>query len=259
MRRAVLPLLLLAACSPDAQLIDGETTLLDAPSALDGIPDDLMVDPAIWFGTAANASRHNAIVALIDGWGNPFCSGSLIRDDVVLTAAHCVDGTGVWGIAGGQNLWSPAGVPVFPGASYTIHPGWNRATLQNDIAVLELATPVPNTVRPLYPAVTQFPLRAADVGRTGEAIGYGNQENGDFGERMHTDVPIIQIDPTVVWTDSSQSGTCYGDSGGALMVRIDGALRIAGVTSFVQFGPQDCNGLAGFTRVDAYTAFLSQF
>lgn len=180
-----------------------------------------------------------------------------MRGNRVLTAAHCADGTGVAFIGIGSDMFA-GGVTVVPVSQVSIHPTWDPATLAGDLAMLTLSRNV-TTVTPIAPATSFHPLRAGDVGRTGEAIGYGDDENGNFGRREHTDVPIIQIDADHVYTDSSQSGVCYGDSGGPLLVRIDGVLRIAGVASFVIPGAQDCTGAAGYTRLDAFTAWLSTF
>lgn len=218
---------------------------------------DLEIDEQIFFGSAATLQRHKGVVSIIDSNGFPFCSGSLVRGNRVLTAAHCADGTGVAFIGIGSDMFA-GGVTVVPVSQVSIHPSWDPNTLTGDLAMLTLSRNV-TTATPLTPATSLHPLRAADVGRTGEAVGYGDDENGNFGRRERTDVPIVQLDAEHVYTDSSQSGVCFGDSGGPLLVRIDGILRIAGVASFVIPGAQDCTGAAGYSRLDAFTPWLSTF
>jgi len=255
-RNSILALLLISCDAEEGNFLQVEDEGLSSlEAALD--TTDLEVEEQIFFGSAATLQRHKGVVAIIDANGFPFCSGSLVRGNRVLTAAHCADGTGVAFIGIGTDMFA-GGVTTVPVSQVSIHPAWNPNTLAGDLAMLTLSRNV-TTATPITPATTLHPLRQADVGRTGEAIGYGDDENFNFGRREHTDVPIVHLDADHVYTDSSQSGVCFGDSGGPLLVRIDGILRIAGVASFVIPGAQDCTGAAGYTRLDAFTSWLSTF
>jgi secreted trypsin-like serine protease len=249
--------MMLFACeAEDAALLQAvDEGFPSAEAAMD--VSGLEIDEQIFFGTTASLQRHKGVVSIIDANGFPFCSGTLVRANRVLTAAHCVDGTGVAFIGIGTDMFA-GGVTTVAVSQVSIHPTWDPNTLRGDLAMLTLSRNVTNAT-PLTPATSLHPLRAADVGRTGEAVGYGDDENGNFGRRERADVPIVQLDPAFVYTDSSRSGVCFGDSGGPLLVRIDGILRIAGVASFVIPGAQDCTGFAGYSRLDAFTPWLSTF
>ena len=69
------------------------------------------------------------------------CGGSIIANKFVVTAAHCVlDAELVWIELGG---FFPGDIKGFnPVKRITVHPGYNRTTFDNDIALLETWRPI---------------------------------------------------------------------------------------------------------------------
>ncbi len=117
---------------------------------------------------APNADGYSGVVGMLMTYSNGdrfVCSGSLLTNGQILTAAHCVS-NGAWrtpnGVAAGlvrtqvlfQNDASnaadesvytlPGGVTAIDVASYNIHAGYSGAVIdQNDIALLTLSEAAP--------------------------------------------------------------------------------------------------------------------
>jgi secreted trypsin-like serine protease len=212
-----------------------------------------------------------------DASGNPLwrCSGTLLSDQLFLTAGHCTEAP-----AAHVEIWFDADVESgrpgngYPnngdvgGTPYT-HPDYNPAAFfVRDVGVVVLDEPFasPNGEYGALPTLDQLDRMKTkrglqDVSFT--AVGYGLQESfpdaaswkeHNVRVRMVAHPQLLQINvpgftgdfSLLLSNNHSTGGTCFGDSGGPNF--LDDSNVVAGVTSFGING--NCAGTGGVFRMD---------
>lgn len=239
----------LAEHSPTARIVGGE-------NAADGA----------WPWVAALANR-----SVSDGFQAHFCGGSLIHPYWVLTAAHCVEdktADELDVILNRLDLTSSEGERIAV-AQIIMHPTYNPATFEGDLALLRLETP--SAIAPVgIPS-------AADVakfapGEEATIMGWGALlEDGGFPEILQiAEVPIVSnqvandspllsgVSDTMLAAGFSEGGTdsCQGDSGGPLVVADGAGWLQAGVVSWGE-GCARPQGYGIYTRVESFSGWIS--
>jgi len=201
--------------------------------------------PDIVGGEEASPGAWPWQVALVAGGATDLlnaqsCGGSLIDEEWVLTASHCVEGSlpdAIDVVAGVHDLANPeAGYQQRSVTQIIMHPGYDPGTVDNDMALLKLSTPVQLGQTTGGITVSLISLVAADVGSldgiTATVTGWGNRSDSgsDFPERLHqVSVPIIsneQCQNLLGITDNMMCAgytaggkdSCQGDSGGPLVI-----------------------------------------
>jgi secreted trypsin-like serine protease len=232
--------------------------------------------PQIVGGSAVKLSAHKNVVGITYfGRRQPECTGSLIAPSYVLTAAHCL-----CGVQGATKHVMIGNDPII-GAGATYYKVISHKAAMSDpcrglksgvdLAVLKLENPVSGVVPhalaedALTNGATQFRIVGfGAVNTAGTLFTYKKQEaavpaisiacNAADDEKYN-----CQQGKEIVAGQRNSPDTCKGDSGGPLLVSINGDgglptstdLRVAGVTSRgVQPSPATCGYGGIYERVD---------
>ncbi|XP_066252003.1 uncharacterized protein [Euwallacea similis] len=221
-------------------------------------------------GSVASRNQFPYQAALVIN-NSGFCGGSIISNQWILTAAHCVDtANSVQVILGAHNPMTTTNEPTqvrLTSSSRVVHNQWNSATLANDVAVLRVSNiPVGNTG---ISAISLAPASSGTfAGSTATVSGWGrtsDSSNAISSELRFVQVPVITnavcqssygsiVQAQHICTSGTGGrGSCNGDSGGPLVI---GGVEVG----VVSFGATRCQAghPSAFARVSHFRAWIQQ-
>lgn len=219
------------------------------PASADG------AQPNIIGGDPAEPSEYPFMAAILDetisgnDYQKQYCGGSLVDDDWVLTAAHCVEDVAAssLAVAVGRNVLSSTAGARRSVAQVVVNPNFgSQSSLSHDAALLRLSSPI-TTIAPIDVAVTADDVFEA-AGTVLTVIGWGTTKaKGQPSypdDLQEVDVPVVGDarcgrvygasfhGPTMLCAGAPGIDSCYGDSGGPLFARdTDGFVQL-GIVSW---------------------------
>lgn len=198
-------------------------------------------------GEACNSLSSPIVKIQLLGGNGGFvssCSATIVSQQAIVTAAHCVDGISSVRVIAGNN-------PV--SSNIIIHPDYNIQTGAHDLAIVKFKSNLGR--RPAFLTASN----RYNSGASGETImigGFGLDEDNRAGRfkagfaflsGVRADYLITRFRFDDALDDST---SCFGDSGGPLLVRRNRKWTLAGVVSS---GTSASCGVNGGLDVGFYT------
>ena len=200
------------------------------------------------------------------------CTGSLIKADIVITAAHCTFDKGFYWVKLGADTLE-GDQPLLEVSGTWRDTRYSKKTITNDLGLLKLTRPVTN-VRPVSLPTSSQISKVSKLSKF-KMYGWGLDQNEEVAKFLRTanldlqdaaakrayggtfKPQIMLASGRYIKAEKLYAGGCHGDSGGPLIGVIDGKPTLVGLTSWGSAEGCDRGKPTIFTRVTYYLNDIS--
>jgi len=220
-------------------------------------------------GSSASRNEYPWQVGLVSTrGGRPFCGGTLLSSDTVLTAAHCQTSVNSFNVVVGDHDATVAdGEERISPSQWISHPNYRGN--DNDFAIIKLSRPVTFSSRVL-PACLPDPSKSYD-NVVATVTGWGTLSSGGSqpstlqevdvstmtnGQCHRTVYSTSDISTNMMCASSPGKDSCQGDSGGPLVTRDGSAYSLIGVVSW-GYGCAQADAPGVYARVTSQLGWIN--
>jgi len=232
-------------------------------------------------GTNTTIAANPWQVSLQSSTGSHFCGGSVLNENWILTAQHCVNSGGTISkpgrVAAGSTTRSgmSSSGQIRSVAEVVVYPGYVDANVGKDIALLRLSTPLDlsgSNVKAIgLISKADETAGATNTGAVARVTGWGTLSSG--GSTLPDTLQTVDVN--IVSNSSAQTSypnetigadqlaaaapgkdSCQGDSGGPLTVLNGSTRELAGVVSW-GYGCADSRYPGMYARVSEFETWIA--
>ncbi|KAJ3649445.1 hypothetical protein Zmor_021187 [Zophobas morio] len=203
--------------------------------------------------------------------GSWFCGGSIISEEWILTAGHCVNGADSATIVSGST--DAYGGDISESSRLVLHKDYDEDLLANDIGLVRLSRPLN-----LGGNTAAVSLSSEELGDNVDITVSGWGLTSDDGTTISDSLNYVElvtisstecenyygqgsIRPEMVCANSPSSqvkSTCSGDSGGPVVINAGSNPVHVAVVSFVSDAGCESGAPSGYTRTAVYRDWIQE-
>lgn len=159
------------------------------------------------------------------------CTGVAIKDDVLLTAAHCLDGEVLKVRVFTQSSYNPRSKSLSV-KHFELHPEYNQknSNYKADLARIKLADKLPESTM-IYPILKNESNFKGKLLR----VGFGARSNSNIRTLITPQFKSLKNAEKVLELDDMYSYS--GDSGGPIFIQREGQMYLVAIHSTLSYGP----------------------